>query len=67
MSPMLSTELEVILREADKLLSSVGNPEWAQVNVLRGIGKCLLVLAELELAKTRNQGPVYAKQHVQAE
>tara|TARA_Y100000310_G_C20537368_1_gene741507 strand:+ start:871 stop:1065 length:195 start_codon:yes stop_codon:yes gene_type:complete len=61
------TELRVLLVEADEHFHSLGAPEWTQVNVLRGIGKCLLVLAQLELEKSRDTGPVYAKQHVQAE
>lgn len=53
---MINNELKVILKDADhNLLFPTGGPHQEQAQILRAIGKILLVLADLELSKAEKK------------
>ena len=53
---MILPELRVILNSAgQELHHPTGSPDREQIQVLRGIGKILLVLADLELSKAEKE------------
>ena len=53
---MSLNELRVILRDVDRHLhSATDSIDQQQVEILRGIGKVLLVLADLQLSKAEKE------------
>ena len=59
---MIISELRVILKDADQCLNFVDTAmlQVMQVKAIQGIGKALLVLADLELSKAeREEGRIF--------